>query len=796
MCSATTDSDEHDASQPPSEDDASVKLAGRGRFLWLAVLALSIFAVIAAAAFYFLQSAPVPRVTIAVHASLSGDGSFSGAALSEGVQMAEREVNAKGESPRIDLIRVDDGSNAQTAAFVADRIGATGAVLVIGPSLTPAAEMAAPVYEKAGVAALIATAHGDDITRKGNTTFLMSASTSDMGKALANYLRHVLGKKNAAVISTGDGYGRTFEAGFKSVVSDAGMNAVFYSVKARDKRAAEDDREEREKRETIVRDIVSDPKQPAVVFGMTQDSVRPLLLSLRRKGYGGLILGTTSLARDSFTNMFRSEPEEKKTPGFFTDGVYAASPVMLDSANAATLAFARRFRALFHHEPSWETVQSYDTFKLAAEAIRTVSAQAGGPLAPSEMRKELLAYFNSPDADLTANSLSTGLWLREEHRRQQPIRIGRYQGRMFRSALVQLAPVSAESVERAASGFVDLGGGQYARRQQVVYTGIHLIEIPRLNISQPSFTADFYLWMRYSNPEASLFRADAEINSNWGKELAPENIDFPDAVQGLDKTELQNRQQNGVTYRLWHMHGEFKNNLDFHHFPLDSQTLTLRFVHSNADSSTITYVKGQEDSGVPDPEAFRNLTQWNAVRIGQQRYASSTRSDLGSEQGAGLEQGRELSGYNLTVVLQRSVISAVTKTMLPLAVLTLIMLASLFFPHSLVKETVMVVITVALAGAVLLSSINSQLGDVGYILAVEYVFYLFFVLCLFSIVGVLAAERLRKAGRKPFARNVTLWTRVIFIFALVAAAGMGWLLSERWSPRQAGDAAALHAPPE
>ena len=288
---------------------------------------------------------------------------------------------------------MDDRSSAQTAAVVAEEIGASDAVLVIGPSLDSRGGDGCADLQKAGIAALVATAHGDDITRKGATSFLMSASTSDIGKALANYLRHVLGKQNAVVICTGDGYGRTFEAAYKSVAGAAGMNAVFYTVKARDKRAAEDGQGERERRETIVHDIVSDPQQPAVVFGMTQDSVKPLLLSLRRKGYGGLILGTTSLAGDSFANMFRSKPEEKKTPGFFTDGVYAASPVMLDSANAATLAFARRFRALYHHEPSWEAVQSYDTFKLAAEAIRTVSGQAGGPLAPSEMRKELLAYL-------------------------------------------------------------------------------------------------------------------------------------------------------------------------------------------------------------------------------------------------------------------------------------------------------------------------------------------------------------------------------------------------------------------
>jgi hypothetical protein len=49
-----------------------------------------------------------------------------------------------------------------------------------------------------------------------------------------------------------------------------------------------------------------------------------------------------------------------------------------------------------------------------------------------------------------------------------------------------------------------------------------------------------------------------------------------------------------------------------------------------------------------------------------------------------------------------------------------------------------------------LASINSQLGDVGYVIAIEYGFYIYFALRLLCIVAVLAAERLRVAGRPGF----------------------------------------------
>ena len=769
------------AGQPASGQLAQKPRRPRSSSIMLPV----ILAAGALAAFLPLACAAADTpVKIAVHASTTGEGKFSGQALLEAVRMAEGEVNASGIGPRITLMPVDDESSDENAVAVAHKIANSDAALVVGPSLTTAAEMAAPVYEKAGIAALVATAHGDAITAKGSTAFLMTVSTGDMGKALANYLRHVLAARSAVVIHTDDGYGKPFVEGFRSVAQAGGVKAVYPKIKARGKRDKRDEREEREEREqleAIVLGMLSDPDRPAVVLGMTQDAAAPILTMLRRRGYKEPILGTTSIARASFAGKFQNEPEEKRTRGFFTDGVYAASPVMLDSATAGTLAFARRFRARYKHEPSWEAVQAYDTLKLAAEAIRSVSEQRGAGLAPGEWRKALLDYFKSPGiAEAVETLAGGGVWLQGERRRLQPIRIGRYQGTMLKSALVQLVPVPGlDPSEAGAHGLVDQGGGHYARRQQVVYAGMYLNEILRMNIAQPSFTADFYFWMRYAKPEGTGAGADSEK----GADADPENIVFPDLVQGAPeeiKLSGQSGQPDGTHYRLWHMRGEFKNDFDFHHFPLDRQTLTLRFLNAHADSNRIVYVKDREEPGGIEREPYRNLTQWDAASVSQQRYASRTRSGLGDERPGGLEQGRELSGYNLTVELRRSVIAAMTKTMLPLVVMTLIMYAALFFPHGLVKETVTVVITVALSGTVLLSSINAQLGDTGYILAVEYVFYLFFGLCLFSIVGVLTAERLRVAERVPLARRVTRATRAVFGLVIAGAIGAGWLLSLRW----------------
>ena len=148
---------------------------------------------------------------------------------------------------------------------------------------------------------------------------------------------------------------------------------------------------------------------------------------------------------------------------------------------------------------------------------------------------------------------------------------------------------------------------------------------------------------------------------------------------------------------------------------------------------------------IASADAFRNLTQWTAVGASERRAMAT-----------------------------------LAKTLMPLLLMTFIMYASLYFPHGLVKEKVTVAITGALSGAVLLTAINSQLGGIGYTVAVEYAFYVFFGLSTLCIVSVLGAERLRVAGKTTVALKTEYWTRMVFLAAVVllVAAAIAMFIAE------------------
>jgi branched-chain amino acid transport system substrate-binding protein len=725
--------------------------------------------------FVFPPRPPVASVAIVTSLGVSAD--TYGQPFLDGANLAAAEANADGRL-HVALTMYDDRSSDDDARAIARKVVASDALVAVGPVLTASSIASGAIYADAGLVSIVPTAHGDGVTAAA-TTFRAVFSTSEMGDSLANYFRHVLGGTRVFVIYRDNGFGRPIADGIK-----AAAQRLKIAVTAR---AFNSDAE----REEAAKAAAADPDKPAIVLGMLDADAAAVLTTLRRQGVRSPILGPSALANESFARRFADQPEERKAPGYFTNGLYAASPIMLDSANAETVAFADRFRARYHREPTWVDAQAFDATNLAITAARAVT-QSAGKTDLRTQRDRIRAYLAALDGPAHAlASLAGPLWFTADRGRSMPVRVGRFQDGLFVSAPLQLLPVSnPDPAEIAAHTLLDIGGGRYARRQLVAYTGIFLNEIPRIDIAQSRFTADFYLWIRFARG-ATVNGAD------------PSDIDFPDLVRGgfdAKRTAAERELDDGTSYRLWRMRGDFKNDVDLHIYPADRQTLAVHLFNARAASDKLVYALDRRplspDAGgtmssppisgraaapeiagssatfgsIAAPTAFRNLSRWQVLGVSEQRDSLVTGSALGDLGLVGLERVRELSGFKLTVDLRRQIGATLAKILLPLALMSLIMFASLYFPITLVKEKVTVAIIGTLAGAVLLVSTNLQLGNLGYVSAVETVFYVFFVLCLLCILVVIAAERLRADDLEPTAIRVEQSGRYLFLFGLAVAA--------------------------
>ena len=414
-------------------------------------------------------------------------------------------------------------------------------------------------------------------------------------------------------------------------------------------------------------------------------------------------------------------------------------------------------------------------------------------------RAAALAYLHSLKSPLQSVSGLLGpIWFDANRGRQQAIRIGRFSNGRYESAPLQIVPVTTPSADELASGAVfEMAPGRFARLQRVVYAGVFLNDIPHIDITRSSFGADFYVWLRFAR--------DAGPGSP-----NPADINFPNMISGhFDPTRPaeQGEMADGTVYRLWRVQGEFRNDFDLHRFPFDRQTLALPFYNASGAADRIVYVLDRRSNSVgreslvgaasadgmisasaavaggpetlrsASPTAFRELTQWEALGAKEQRENLVTDSTLGDPRRVGTESYRELSGFTTTVEVKRRALATLAKTLMPLFLMTLIIYATLHFPPVLIKEKVTVAVTGALSGAVLLTAINNQLGSIGYTIAIEYAFFVFFGLSTFSIIAALTAEHFRHIKRAHMAIATERATRAIFLLAIVGLLAGAWYIA-------------------
>ncbi len=710
-----------------------------------------------------------PPLKIAVQSSLTGASSLAGASFVEAIRFAVDEANAGADRPRFQLQVFDDKSTEAGSRAAARAVVGSDAAIVLGPARTPLATIACRTYGEASLPILATTLHADDLTRNP-TTFRTVISTGEIGESLADYLGLILRRKRAVVFSIDNSYGRPLATRFRASAARQGLNVEYYTFHT----PAE--------REAIARELIASHDPGPIVLGMEYEDAYPTLLALRRAGYRGLVMGTATMARQSFLSSLAKEPEEKAQPGSLSDNTYATSPMILDSANAEILAFAKRFEARLGHEPSWEAVQAYDGALLAMAALLDSLARHPdfATLTSRERRASVLASVASFDAPTRAvQGLNGPIWFTPDRIRRQPVRIGRFHAGLFESAPVQLVPVARPDPAELASGAVfQTEPGRYYRLQRVVQTGTYLNLIPRIDITKSTFGADFYIWLRYAR-EGGPGAAD------------PVDISFPNMVGGhFDPTKPAEATEtaDGTEYRLWHIQGDFRTDFDLHKFPFDRQELQLRFLNTRASSERIVYVLDRRsDRGaatgasgaLASPAAFDDLTQWTPIGASERRDTLVTPSALGDLRRVGLKTPRELSGFVVTFDVQRRTSAVLVKVLLPVFLMTIILYTTLHFPVALTKEKVTVSVTAVLSGAVLLSAVNNQLGGVGYTILIEYGFYAFFALGLLCILYVMASERLRHGQRLSTVRRVEYLARIVFLTAILITAVVAGTLFAR-----------------
>lgn len=680
-----------------------------------------------------------------------------------GAELYVKEINNAGgiNGKRLKLQVYNDRDNPQEAETVARKIVESKAVAVIGHYSSGTSKAAGKIYQASGVPAVSGSATADSVTQENDWYFRTIFADSFQGKFIAYYLKQVLGYSKIALIHGYDAYGlglgQTIEAQFKQL----GGNILAKWQLTENQNKATD--------LIIIQELqklqASGQSPQAVVFGTNRDQVTNLLAEMKNRNldiprFGGDDLGDVAIAQ-----AFASRPEEKENTGFFTNGLSATVPTLYDVADDRTQKFRRTFEQTYKTSPGWSAASYYDAVAAVVEAInRTLLKQQDLPKATftgkdikqdRSLVREGLVAIDSP-----ATAIKTGtrrFYLDKQRNAVVPIGVGLFDKANLVSAFTQLQTIpNIKAVtnlgEEMKAQNIVLVGEQYLQKTNIVYVGIDINKISSLDEKTSTYLVDCYLWFRY--------KTDQE----------PDNIEFINyGINRLDSGEklklgdpIKVEQEAGVTNKLYRIKADFQEEFDFRHYPFDKQRLSVRFRHANLTRDKLIYAidfVGMRDKSsiateLPKQwkeEVFKEISSWNPERVSFYQDTLINDSTLGDRRAIDTNSDLEYSQFNAVIEIARDLLGFSLKNLLPLWFFVVVAYLLLFLPIEHLSAEVLSGLLLAVV-FYHLSLLQALPDGVGYVVALDYAFYLVYLLIglEFLLLILAVSEKFQKSEERLY----------------------------------------------
>ena len=695
-------------------------------------------------------------LTIAAVGPLTGPAAPRGKDLEHAVRMAVDEVNAaggvNGRHFRVDVY--DDGDEPATARELALKIASkTPALAVLGQVASSAAFAAGQVYKEQAIPAITGAASELRVTKNNDWFFRLFPPAGGQGRFLADYVRYQFDAREIAVIREKGTAGEEFASELRDQAKNEGIRIAadleFLPGQAKESAAVAE----------IAQQLARLPKGEIVVLGTQFSETSAVLRTLRDKLGPFKSVGYSSLATEGLSAQFaKTESDRNLPPGYYTDDFYVAAPQLGDVAEYAQTIFASRYKARYGTDPDPEAVRWYEAAQLIFNAVAAKGVTGSNRQADRRSIRDWLASRDRPQS--AATGVAGPIYFDKDHNVQRGVSVGVfYQGRLV-SAPVQFTPIAdPEQVpgwDRLVEGgmVVDAGGTKIVKTP-VVYAAIDLNSLDNIDVRAGTFAADFFLWFRY--PE--------------GLNLDPLDVEFPNALSKVDLgKEVSRRTRAGFTTVTFHVRGVFHADYELSRFPFDQQALKIPIQVRNSTSYTLILAYGKIgphgqnssrsrsrsadlDSATNSPLASR---LWQLKDQIFYRDVVALRSSFGDQVTGVHEADVEINRINAEIIIRRDSAGFATKNFLPLACILIFVLIGYAVAPDIIIARVSIGVTALLTTSLLYQKLASDLPTVSEIIAMDYIFFGLFALCVTFLLVTVVTYETQKAKRQ---RTTELLTR-------------------------------------
>lgn len=533
-------------------------------------------------------------ITLAVAVDNPAPGG-TGATIVNGMQLLIDDVNRnggiQGRPLRVEVY--DDAGSPQRSREVAETIGSrSSAVAVIGHRLSGASKAAGEVYSRHGIVAISPASTSVDVTA-GNPWFFRTAFHNDfLGRFITRYLHAVIAPRQPVVLVSGHhNYGQWLLDLIRSEAGSIGM-PVSASILA----DAADTPENRAAIQTVVDTLRAVTDGPRVLFlSQYPEEAVPLIRAVRDAGLNDVVIfGPDSLDRMDFPTLFRGLPQEQRTPGYYTNGVIIASSLVYDTAGREAGFFRETYVQRFGAEPDWRAALAYDAGKAVVAALRGVMEEdtpdQERPLA--EVRKAVRDRLAAIDSIANAvDGIAGPVFFNGDGDANRPAGIARYQNGRIVSAFDQFQALRTlpdgtrlDDLVRAGQ-IIDVGGRLY-QRTQVVFSGLLLQDIARIDLSAMSADVTGEMWVRYARGHTT--EAPDPMDVTFLNALGPVKLE-PLAEQVADGGIVYKRQRFSGSFRV-----DFVPGMRSYRHPM----VGVEFRHRTVPSNRLLYVADLQGMGM------------------------------------------------------------------------------------------------------------------------------------------------------------------------------------------------------
>lgn len=180
----------------------------------------------------------------------------------------------------------------------------------------------------------------------------------------------------------------------------------------------------------------------------------------------------------------------------------------------------------------------------------------------------------------------------------------------------------------ATALFLTIPVAAHAQPQRV-WMGMYVVDVTELDLKTGTYTADFYLWVRWDGPRDPT---GFEIMNGSGDPCAPS----------------ESRRFGSVRYAVYRCQYTFHQNFDLRQYPLDRQELTIEIEDQALTRAELVYVPDREHTGL---DAKVSLPGWKTGTL-RLREVTHTYTSLGNPSLLD-SPGAQYSRLVLTIPLER-----------------------------------------------------------------------------------------------------------------------------------------------